>query len=243
MTTSSPRKIIIACRDANGSPDMFLTIVNATNIECENGEHYDRAEKIAEEQGYEGPFISYDESEQNNITRQIPELNAPIKVKLSHKGDKVKEPVDAFILIRDGEISIKFKGYNQCESSDTGFDVAWLEYYNESLKLHTYTDINTDNPTHNICFDGAENDKLGLLNEDKPIGLEKALDELEDNDENYLWEVEVGLFDLENDPNTAFDIHTVWVAAEDKEEANEKAQELAENTIYIPIKAVADQNI
>jgi len=229
--TSTPRKIIIACRNASGSSDMFVTTVNATDIEYENGVHYDRAEEVAKEQGYEEPFISYDESEHSNIARQIPELNTPIEVKISHKGDQVKEPVDAFILIREGEISIKFSGYNQCESIETGFNVAWLEYYNNSLKLHTYTNINTDEPTHNICFDGAENNKLGLLDEQKPMGLNEALDEIDNNSSLLLWEVEIGHFDPVDDPNTAFEIYTISIASENIEEAIEKSQDFAENNI------------
>jgi len=68
---------------------------------------------------------------------------------------------------------------------------------------------------------------------DTPMNFEKALEDLENADELKLWECEIGLFDLENDPNTAVKSFVIVVAAESPDEANEEAQNFAEENIAI----------
>ncbi|MDA8663969.1 hypothetical protein N9L66_03305 [Porticoccaceae bacterium] len=68
--------------------------------------------------------------------------------------------------------------------------------------------------------------------EESPLGLESALEELED-DELKLWEVEIGLFVPENDPNTPFESHNVYVAAEDQDHAMDEARLIAEDNIAV----------
>lgn len=54
------RKLIVACRDANGEADLITVTVEATYTQVEEGEHYDLAEAAAEAQGYEAPFLIFD---------------------------------------------------------------------------------------------------------------------------------------------------------------------------------------
>lgn len=70
-------------------------------------------------------------------------------------------------------------------------------------------------------------------NEESPLGLKRALEELEDDHELKLWEVEIGLFDPGNDPNTPCESHNVYVAAEDQESAVEEARGLAVDNIAV----------
>lgn len=56
-------KCVVACHNAAGSPDLFFCKVNCTEQDYGNGEHYDRAENEARNQGYEGPMVTFDEND------------------------------------------------------------------------------------------------------------------------------------------------------------------------------------
>lgn len=56
-------KCVVACHNASGSPDFYFCIVNCMEPEYDLGVHYDVAESSAKEQGYEGPFVVFDEKE------------------------------------------------------------------------------------------------------------------------------------------------------------------------------------
>ena len=68
-------------------------------------------------------------------------------------------------------------------------------------------------------------------NSEAPLGLRDALSEQEEDNELILFECEIGLFDIVNDPNTPIKTHTVVVAACSILRANEKAQMLCEENI------------
>jgi len=68
-------KIAMACRNASGIPDMPVFTVVATRKECGLGVHYDKAEALAEDAGYEAPFICFDADEQNAIVSAVRELD------------------------------------------------------------------------------------------------------------------------------------------------------------------------
>lgn len=69
--------------------------------------------------------------------------------------------------------------------------------------------------------------------QDRPMGLDVALEDLENDDTLHLYETEIGLFDGANDPNTAFESHTVVVAADSPIAASQRAQELCEEEIPV----------
>ena len=52
---------IVACRNSNGEPDLFFVKVDCTSDQYNNGEHYDAAKKQAELEGYEAPFVAFDD--------------------------------------------------------------------------------------------------------------------------------------------------------------------------------------
>jgi hypothetical protein len=56
-------RCVVACKNASGQPDFFGCTLTATQEEYDNGEHYDAAAVAAEEEGYEGPFVVYDEND------------------------------------------------------------------------------------------------------------------------------------------------------------------------------------
>lgn len=68
--------IAVACRNASGMPDLPLFTVRATPEEYELGIHYDKAEALAEDAGYERPFVSFDDTELKAIVSAARTLQA-----------------------------------------------------------------------------------------------------------------------------------------------------------------------
>lgn len=68
---------------------------------------------------------------------------------------------------------------------------------------------------------------------ENPLGLDEAINQLDDDDDLSLWECEIGLFNLENDPRTPMETFFVVVAAETADEANTLAQEFAEENVPV----------
>lgn len=60
-------RIAVACRNASGMSDMPIFTVAVTEEEYALGVHYDRAEAMAEEAGYEMPFVCFDDAEHGAI--------------------------------------------------------------------------------------------------------------------------------------------------------------------------------
>lgn len=68
-SNKSNQFMIVFCRNANGDPDFTAVNVIADRAQIAEGLHYDLATEKAEEDGYEAPFICFDEAEQRNIYR------------------------------------------------------------------------------------------------------------------------------------------------------------------------------
>ncbi|MDR1934508.1 MAG: hypothetical protein LBS49_02800 [Candidatus Accumulibacter sp.] len=65
--TSTSIRIAVACRNASGLSDLPVFTVSVTGEQYELGIHYEMAEILAEEHGYEAPFVCFDEAEQGAI--------------------------------------------------------------------------------------------------------------------------------------------------------------------------------
>lgn len=59
-------KCVVACHNASGEPDLFFCKVKCTEDQYEVGDHYERAEDYAKEQGYSGPMVVFDENDGPN---------------------------------------------------------------------------------------------------------------------------------------------------------------------------------
>jgi len=70
--------VVVACRNAAGSPTMVSYYVKVTQEEYDNGDHYDKAYALALDDGYEGHFIGYDNSEHAVIVAMADYLNSII---------------------------------------------------------------------------------------------------------------------------------------------------------------------
>ena len=55
--------VVAACHNASGCPDFALTVVEATQAEIDNGDHYDKARDQLLDNDYEPPFVFFDEDE------------------------------------------------------------------------------------------------------------------------------------------------------------------------------------
>lgn len=54
-------KCVVACTNANGGPDLYFVKVKCKQSEYDEGEHYEMAKESAKLEGYEGPFVVFDE--------------------------------------------------------------------------------------------------------------------------------------------------------------------------------------
>lgn len=68
-------RIAVACRNASGMADMPVFTVTATPKEYACGIHYNKAEALAEEAGYEKPFVCFDDTEHSAVLSATRSLN------------------------------------------------------------------------------------------------------------------------------------------------------------------------
>lgn len=54
-------RCMVAGHNASGEPDFFFVIIRLSEGAYEDGYHYERAVSEAEEEGYEPPFVAFDE--------------------------------------------------------------------------------------------------------------------------------------------------------------------------------------
>lgn len=69
-------KVAVACSDSAGTPSFFITTVAVTQEEYDDGFHYELAQDDAIEEGFESPFVCFDESEHCNIIDAAQQLAA-----------------------------------------------------------------------------------------------------------------------------------------------------------------------
>lgn len=62
-TTNKRVRVIVACYNASGEPDFCFVVVECNDLEWQHGEHYKAAERYADEEGYEKPFVAFDEDD------------------------------------------------------------------------------------------------------------------------------------------------------------------------------------
>lgn len=53
----------VLATNAEGSPDLYLTFVEATDLQYNEGHHYDMALARAEDEGYRAPMIAFDQND------------------------------------------------------------------------------------------------------------------------------------------------------------------------------------
>ncbi|CAG4896045.1 hypothetical protein [Paraburkholderia saeva] len=56
-------RLTVLATNAEGSPDLYLTFVEATDLQYNEGQHYDMALARAEDEGYRPPMIAFDQND------------------------------------------------------------------------------------------------------------------------------------------------------------------------------------
>ena len=56
-------RMAVVGTNANGAPDLYLTFVEATDLQYSEGKHYDMAIARAEDEGYRAPMIAFDQND------------------------------------------------------------------------------------------------------------------------------------------------------------------------------------
>ncbi|MFM0433714.1 hypothetical protein PQQ75_32230 [Paraburkholderia aspalathi] len=56
-------RMAVLATNAEGSPDLYLTFVEATDLQYNEGQHYDMAVARAEDEGYRSPMIAFDQND------------------------------------------------------------------------------------------------------------------------------------------------------------------------------------
>lgn len=54
---------MVACTNACGEPDLYFVIISCSEEQYNNGDHYQYTELCAMDEGYEGPFVCFDEND------------------------------------------------------------------------------------------------------------------------------------------------------------------------------------
>jgi hypothetical protein len=55
-------KCIVSCLNSNGEPDLYFIVIECTDEQYNDGDHYDAAKAQCEEDGYES-YLAYDEND------------------------------------------------------------------------------------------------------------------------------------------------------------------------------------
>lgn len=74
MADKLRKKVVVLATNANGEAEFYRVTVEVTENEYALGMHYDKAQEIAEADGYEAPFKCFDQAEQ--AAKQLHELAA-----------------------------------------------------------------------------------------------------------------------------------------------------------------------
>ena len=151
------QKVMVAGRNSDGSADMFACSVEVSEEQFNLGVHYDAAESLALEAGFEPPFVCFDEHEQVNIANHVSKLDCPITFELEDKSENGGDSTQGAILFGWDGVSIQLDGYSDYSSTDNNGIVAFLDRWDGSVNLRAYADINIEEPTDLICLDGAQN--------------------------------------------------------------------------------------
>ncbi|WP_205191210.1 hypothetical protein [Burkholderia sp. LMG 13014] len=56
-------RMTVLATNAEGSPDLYLIFVEATDLQYNEGQHYDMALARAEDKGYRAPMIAFDRND------------------------------------------------------------------------------------------------------------------------------------------------------------------------------------
>ena len=99
--------VAVACINASGVADMPVFEVCLPQREYELGNHYELAEKIAEEEGYEGPFVCFDAEEIGALKTALEKFSTTKRdeVSLTSMVSEDSDQPGKWYFVLDGEAS------------------------------------------------------------------------------------------------------------------------------------------
>lgn len=159
MTTIKAR-LFIACTNPNGSPDMFHCVHTVTPDQFNNGSHIEFAKNTAIANGFQAPFVVFCNEQIEKVAFHVENMNCPIPFNLVDpiaSGDDEPRIQKGSFLFSPAGINLKMDGYSDTRSEDNEGSPATLEYYGGNVTLRAFTDINREDATKSISFDGARN--------------------------------------------------------------------------------------
>lgn len=113
-STEITQRILVAGTNAGGEPDFFACVVTAAQSDFDDGTHYEMAKELAEDEGYEGPFVCFDENNQRGMSLPFSEMTEAAPLETGN--DVINEQcidLDAFAITVDDKetrINIEIKG-------------------------------------------------------------------------------------------------------------------------------------
>ncbi|GAJ29331.1 hypothetical protein [Acidomonas methanolica] len=110
--------IAVACRNASGMADMPVFTVAVSDEEYGLGIHYDKAEAMAEEAGYEKPFVCFDPVEQPAIVSAVRTLDLVPQVVVIN----ITEGLVHSVCCDTGEIKVICYDENDTDDSSDAVD-------------------------------------------------------------------------------------------------------------------------
>lgn len=98
-----PVKVIVLCRNAEGAPELYPCIVQASAEEVDGGQHYAMGIKMAESVGFKSPFEAFDEYDPAG--RRMLEVSQW----LGHDSTR-ENKADHYLLIMVGDVEPELSG-------------------------------------------------------------------------------------------------------------------------------------
>jgi hypothetical protein len=116
---------------------------------------HDHLELQALSEGLNGPYMFFSGNEITNIVALVPKLGLPVPFKLPSSDGR--DAADAACYLTQGVdgVNVQLSGHSDyCSNDEMGF-VGLIENYDGEVYFRAYGDINSEEPTATISFDGA----------------------------------------------------------------------------------------
>lgn len=158
--------LVVACVNAFGKADVYVYHVA---LACTRDREARKVMAIesAEAAGYTSPFIVFTQHEHSNIARVVQNLECPIPFTLRNQMSNDKQSASGEVTLGRQGMSVRMDGYSDISTQGDGGAILMLEQNGAQLTAWAYADINSDEPTDRISFEGAA---VGCLVEEQEEG-------------------------------------------------------------------------
>ena len=154
---------VVAGYNSKSKADMRAFIIQGNYIEdldLERVQNHVKQQALSE--GLNGPYMIFSGDELDNIAALTPKLGRPVPFTLPSSNNIPSHDVTCFLTQGIDGVNIQLSGHSDyCSVDDSGF-VGLIENYDGEVYVRVYGDINSEEPTATVSFDGAlvENRKV-----------------------------------------------------------------------------------